>query len=86
MKEIMRKADWVRNLWRGKPNRHARTVIHLSIEVATRKDDSIEVLSDALAGDALTALLDVHKIPAARVRSVLLYSPEEAAAIERGQR
>lgn len=70
--------------WNGKPTRN-RTVITLSIEVATRREDSIEVLSDALAGDAINALLGEHKIPACRVRSILYYSPAEARAIEESQ-
>jgi len=77
-----RKAKFYR--WNGTPTRN-RTVITLSIEVSTRKEDSLEVLSDALAGDAINALLGEHKIPACRVRSILYYSPSEASAIERSQ-
>jgi hypothetical protein len=60
--------------WNGKPTRH-RTVITISIEVVTCKEDSLEVLADALAGDAINALLGVHKIPACRIRQILYYSP-----------
>lgn len=70
--------------WNGKPSRN-RTVISLSIEVVTRKEDSLEVLSDALAGDAINALLVVHKIPACRIRQILYYSADEARR-ELGQR
>jgi hypothetical protein len=63
--------------WAGKPTRN-RTVITLSIEVVTRKEDSLEVLADALAGDAINALLREHKIPACRIRQILYYSPDEA--------
>ncbi len=70
-----RKASFYR--WNGKPNRN-RTLITLSIEVVTRKEDSLEVLSDALAGDAINALLVVHKIPACRIRQILYCSPDEA--------
>jgi hypothetical protein len=55
--------------WDGKPTRN-RTVITLSIEVSTRRDDSLEVLADALAGEAINALLGEHKIPACRIRSI----------------
>lgn len=48
--------------WNGKPTLY-RTVITLSIEVATSKEDSLEVLADALAGDAINALLGDLKIP-----------------------
>jgi hypothetical protein len=60
--------------WNGKPTRN-RTVITTSIEVVTRKEDSLEVLADALAGDAINALPGVHKIPACRIRQILYYSP-----------
>jgi hypothetical protein len=61
--------------WNGKPSRN-RTLIALSIEVVTRKEDSLEVLADALAGDAINALLGVHKIPACRIRQILYCSPD----------
>jgi hypothetical protein len=70
-----RKASFYR--WNGKPTRN-RTVITLSIEVSTRKEDSLEVLADALAGDAINALLGVHKIPACRIRQIRYCSPDEA--------
>ena len=74
-----RKASFYR--WNGRPTSN-RTVITLSIEVATRKEDSLEVLADALAGDAINALLEVHKIPACRIRQILYHSPDEPRAIE----
>lgn len=77
-----RKASFYR--WNGKPNRN-RTVITLSIEVATRKEDSLEVLADALAGDAINTLLGVHKIPACRIRQILYYSPDEAQTVEKSK-
>ena len=77
-----RKASFYR--WNGKPTRN-RTLITLSIEVVTRKEDSLEVLADALAGDVINALLGVHKIPACRIRQILYYSPDEARAIEESQ-
>lgn len=70
-----RKASFYR--WNGKPSRN-RTLITLSIEVATSKEDSLEVLADALAGDAINALLGVHKIPACRIRQILYCSQDEA--------
>jgi len=63
--------------WNGKPTRN-RTVITLSIEVVTRKEDSLEVLADALAGEAINALVGEHKIPACRIRQILYYSSDEA--------
>jgi len=60
--------------WNGKPTRN-RTLITLSIEVATSKEDSLEVLADALAGDSINGLLGVHKIPACRIRQILYCSP-----------
>ena len=77
-----RKASFYR--WNGRPTRN-RTVITLSIEVATRKEDSLEVLADALAGDAINALLEVHKVPACRIRQLLYCSPDEARAVEESQ-
>jgi hypothetical protein len=68
-----RKASFYR--WNGKPTRN-RTVITLIIEVVTLKEDSVEVLADALAGDAINALLGEHKIPACRIRQILYYSPD----------
>jgi hypothetical protein len=70
-----RKASFYR--WNGKPTRN-RTLITLSIEVVTREDDSLEVLADALAGDAINALLGVHKISACRIRQILYYSADES--------
>ena len=70
--------------WNGKPTRN-RTVITLSIEVVTRKEDSLEVLADALAGDAINALLGVHKIPACRIRQIRYHSPDKVRAVEESQ-
>ena len=70
--------------WNGRPTCN-RTAITLSIEVATRKEDSLEVLADALAGDVINALLEVHKVPACRIRQILYYSPNEARAVEKSQ-
>jgi hypothetical protein len=75
-----RKASFYR--WNGKPTSN-RTVITLTIEVVTHMEDSLEVLADALAGDAINALLGLHKIPACRIRQIRYHSPTKHAPKER---
>jgi hypothetical protein len=70
-----RKASFYR--WNGKPSPN-RTLITLSIEVVTDKEDSLEVLADALAGDAINALLGVHRILGCRIHQIQYCSPGEA--------
>jgi hypothetical protein len=56
--------------WNGTPAGFRRTVVTLQIEIATRAEDSIAVLADAIGGDVTKALMEIHEIPACRIVSV----------------